>query len=271
MTQLHIRQMLPSDLDLALTLRGIAGWNQTPADILRLVNYEPEGCFVAEWAGQAIGTASTTTYGTDLAWIGLMLVHPDYRRRGIATALMEACLDYLSGRDVTCIKLDASPDGLPVYEKLGFRSESEIHRWERAGTAVSPVRIAGAVPTPLLQLDSQAFGTSRDDLIRQMDTESLTVSTSDGFGMARTGTRASYIGPVVSESESTAQTLCTELLSQLTGPVFQDIFEDNAPAVEMAESNGFERVRLLTRMWTGERQLPTRTDLQYALADPTTG
>ena len=106
--------MTPAELDFADSLRALAGWNQTRNDWQRLLAHEPRGCFVAEWNGALAGTATTTCYGTDLAWIGMVLVHPDYRRRGIGTALLQQCLDYLSGRGVRCIKLDATPLGRPV-------------------------------------------------------------------------------------------------------------------------------------------------------------
>ena len=84
--------------------------------------------FVALMDDDLVGTITTTSYGTELAWIGMMLVHPDFRRRGIATALMKAGLDYLRGGGVRCMKLDATPAGQPVYEKLGFQPEWSIER-----------------------------------------------------------------------------------------------------------------------------------------------
>jgi len=61
-----------------------------------------------------------------------MLVHPEHRRIGIATRLMSRALEYLQQRQVGCIRLDATPVGRPVYEKLGFISEWQLQRWQRA-------------------------------------------------------------------------------------------------------------------------------------------
>ncbi len=60
-----------------------------------------------------------------------MLVHEDFRRRGIATELMNAGLDYLGKHNVGCIKLDATPAGQPVYERLGFDAQWSFRRWVR--------------------------------------------------------------------------------------------------------------------------------------------
>ncbi|NQV28371.1 MAG: GNAT family N-acetyltransferase [Rhodopirellula sp.] len=135
--QLHIREMTLDDLDCVMNLKDQVGWNQTRADVRRLVEYEPEGCFIAEVGGVAVGTLSTTSYGTSLAWIGMMLVLPEYRRRGIARQLMLTGIDYLRSRGVTCIKLDATPLGQPLYEQLGFTAEWSFQRWERAGDNVA--------------------------------------------------------------------------------------------------------------------------------------
>jgi hypothetical protein len=79
-----------------------------------------------------LGTVTTTTYGTKLAWVGMMLVHPEHRRKGIATQMMELALGYLKTRGIQCVKLDATPAGRPLYEKLGFVMDSSLTRCRRA-------------------------------------------------------------------------------------------------------------------------------------------
>src|SRR5262245_24795116 len=112
-----------------LRLCAAAGWNQTPADVRRLLALGAGGCFAAWDAGRGVGTTTTTTYGAELAWVGMVLVDPACRRRGVATALVGAALDYLRRRDVSTVKLDATPAGRPVYERLGFVPEGRLERW----------------------------------------------------------------------------------------------------------------------------------------------
>src|SRR5256885_742127 len=88
---LRVRVITEGDLPFAENVCSLAGWNQTPGDWRRFLAMEPAGCFVAEWDGLPAGTATTITYGFDLAWIGMVLVHPDYRRRGIGNALLGGC------------------------------------------------------------------------------------------------------------------------------------------------------------------------------------
>jgi len=108
---LSLRLLRHKDLAFADSLRALVGWNQTFDDWERFLALEPDGCFLAECNGAPAGTATTLVYGPDLAWIGMALVHPDYRRRGIGRALLERCLEHLRVREVRCVKLDATPLG----------------------------------------------------------------------------------------------------------------------------------------------------------------
>ncbi|WP_433058758.1 GNAT family N-acetyltransferase [Dactylosporangium sp. CS-033363] len=47
-----------------------------------------------------------------------------YRRRGLSTACLEALLAWFAERDVPTVRLFATQDGLAVYERLGFKRET---------------------------------------------------------------------------------------------------------------------------------------------------
>jgi len=131
-----------NDLDFAQEVRSLAGWNQTLHDWERLLACEPDGCFLLKLDGQPAGTATTTVHGGEVGWIGMVLVHPDFRRLGCATRLLHHCIDYLRPR-VRCIKLDATPHGRKVYEKLGFVPEADLHRWEGRPSLENPEPLDG--------------------------------------------------------------------------------------------------------------------------------
>ena len=125
---LSLRVMTEGDLAAVDELRRLAGWNQTPEDWRRLLELEPQGCFLAELDNELAGTVTTTAYGQAVAWIGMMLVHPKHRRQGIATLMMRQAIEYLRRRAVRLIGLDATPAGYPLYEKLGFVPEWTLTR-----------------------------------------------------------------------------------------------------------------------------------------------
>lgn len=258
----------------ALDLCREAGWNQTYEDWHRLLSYEPNGCFAATLGDQLVGTVTTTRYGRELAWIGMMLVHPQYRRQGIATALMRQSIDYLFELRVPCIKLDATPGGEQVYGKLGFVREWTFHRWTlERNTSSSQFEVTETtmLEDQLLQLDRTAFGADRSEFLELLRRDSLVRSTANGFGMLRRGFLASYLGPISAVNSAAAAAIVADLCNQSCGSVFWDIPSPNSGAVQLARSLGFSPIRSLTRMRLGEDVVTPNVDMQFALSDPGTG
>lgn len=134
--------MTKQDIPEAQCLKEIAGWNQTETDWERFLEADEAGCFVAELDGQVCGTATTISFENRFAWVGMVLVNPACRGRGIGTRLLAQTIEYLDAQQIPCIKLDATPQGRPLYEKLGFLPEYEIERWTLRRTAVQ----AGGTP-----------------------------------------------------------------------------------------------------------------------------
>lgn len=273
-----LRLATPEDIPAALDLCRIAGWNQRNEDWARLLRYEPQGCFAADVDGTLVGTVTTTSYGSELAWIGMMLVHPDFRRQGIATRLMNRALDYLRDRQVRCIKLDATPEGQQVYEKIGFRSEWTLRRWMRASTdqpAVDledhPYETGHGVLVPYLALDRKSFGVDRQSWLLNLLPDSLIQCQPRAIGMLRRGYLASYLGPMVASRLEDARSVVSKLCDETGDPIFWDIPDQNQPAIEIAEAFNFRPVRHLVRMWTGSELVESDLNTLFALSDPGTG
>src|ERR1041385_1607114 len=164
---IKIRLLRESDIAAGMHLKHLAGWNQTESDWRTLLQLEPDGCFAAVLDDQVVGTTTTTRYGGELAWIGMVLVLPENRRAGIATKLLRTALSYLEHK-VPVVKLDATEDGKHVYERIGFEIESPIERWFRRGEAVAfdrqPEETDDDTRRQVLQLDARAFGADRSEL-----------------------------------------------------------------------------------------------------------
>ena len=269
-----IREMVSDDVPLALAFCRSAGWNQTERDWRRIIDHEPHGCFVAELQGKLVGTVTTTCFGTELAWIGMMLVDEGHRRKGIATGLMKKSLSYLKSKNVDCIKLDATPLGQPVYERLGFRPEWNYHRWEILSDPIDAKLPAtkGKMSAEHYELDRHAFGADRSRWLNMLADVSDVVARSEGFGMLRAGHLANYLGPVIATHDALAKSIIRELLKRVGGEkVFWDLPAANVDRSRLAESFGFRPVRNLCRMWTGERNVTGNTNLQFAITEPATG
>jgi len=266
-----IREMTVNDVDFGLSLGEMSGWNQVRADWLRIVNYEPQGCFVGMMNGTPVSTITTTIYNTELAWIGMMLVHPECRRQGIASALMKHAIAWLDERQIQCIKLDATPSGATVYEQLGFQNEWNFHRYARTGEPSNTIVETTSRTFDIPSIDEAAFGVNRFGWLRRLAADSRFETHSEGCGMLRSGRLAAYLGPVIAEKSSTAEALVRQLLAKTNGPTFWDVPSPNTAAVQLAERFGFQKVRPLARMWRGKRLIPGQVEQQYALASPATG
>jgi predicted N-acetyltransferase YhbS len=271
-----IRQMQENDLASVDELRRLAGWNQTLEDWRWLLSLEPEGCFVAAQDAKVIGTVTTISYEKALGWIGMMLVHPDYQRQGIATRLMRRALDYLSGCGIRCIKLDATPAGRPLYEKLGFTPECTLTRYQGTAarkTANDEGRELAEDDWPTIdRIDTAAFGVARTRLLRSLVQRKRSAlvwpreAAVQSWGILRPGATADYLGPVVG-----AGTILRLLQAAGNRSVLWDIPDVNEAAKALATQLGFAPLRALTRMRLGPSEVVSDLRSQFAIADPSVG
>jgi GNAT superfamily N-acetyltransferase len=278
---INIRLLFESDITAAMQLKAAAGWNQTEEDWRRLLALEPNGCFAAVKGGRLVGTTTTTTYGNELAWIGMVLVDPKERRQGIATRLLNVALDYLNGKAAT-VKLDATGQGQPVYQRLGFEVESLLERWSGTPNARN-VRSSNVWDEDgihdVLALDRLAFATDRSKLLKKLIDDSCVPpvllraadGTLSGYALARRGTNADYVGPVVAKSSQDIQPLLDEVLSKLPERrVYIDLNTECSASTTLLADRGFVKERDLVRMVKGGPGSKT-SPLVVAIAGPEIG
>jgi GNAT superfamily N-acetyltransferase len=272
--------MTRGDIPAAIRLKDGAGWNQTAADWERLLSASPEGCFAAECDGQVVGTVATIIYEGRFAWIGMVIVDPRHRGKGIGTTLLERAIQHLDSRSVPAVKLDATPEGRRLYEQFGFVSEYDIERWALTRPVAKP---AGATAfreiEQALELDREVFGADRSALLRSIAAAApdfVLVTEHDGavagYAFGRRGSHADHLGPWVARDEDVAATLLDEFLRRSARElVFIDCVRGNRWAMPLAQAHGFERSRSLTRMVRGTSEFPGRLELLCAILGPEFG
>ncbi|MCK5700781.1 MAG: GNAT family N-acetyltransferase, partial [Cyclobacteriaceae bacterium] len=96
-----------------------AGWNQTRSDLevshARLPTRQGnEGVRMATYYFQnqniPLGSGITLPVSDELSWIGMILVHPELRRQGIARSIMNSCLEHARIiQKKAIVGLDATP------------------------------------------------------------------------------------------------------------------------------------------------------------------
>ncbi|MGA2858813.1 MAG: GNAT family N-acetyltransferase [Candidatus Sulfotelmatobacter sp.] len=261
-----VRLLRPTDVATALELSTIAGWNQTEDDWRMLMDLAPQGCFGIDADGELVATATLISYGTRLAWIGMVLTKPEHRGRGFARTLVTHALESADSQGIRTVKLDATEYGRRLYESVGFEAEGLVERWSRPGT--SNLRVAGGEfdSDKQLALDLAAFGADRSAMLEKLAKHSYVCTRRNAYLFARAGRVTAYLGPCLANDPASAQALITSTL-QARSSVFWswDLLPQNRDAVALASELGFTRQRVLMRMGRGE-SLRGRDDMVYAIA-----
>jgi hypothetical protein len=200
----------------------------------------------------------------------MVLTRPEYRRQGLARRLLDDALATADRRGLATLKLDATEEGRPLYESLGFIVEGRIERWVREGESNFKEGNDGhrhPLSEQHFNLDIEAFGTSRKELLESLSNCGSCNTASDGFVLSRPGRTTHYLGPCVAKSGIAAMRLIAAHLERNVGATgwYWDLLPSNLEAVRCAESLGFTRRRVLWRMRRGS-VIETNDAMVYAIA-----
>ncbi len=121
-----IDQLGPDDAAAGLVLSTEAHWNQNEAD-WRFFLTKGAVFGVRDSDRRLVASAALLPYGPENAWISMVLVTANWRRRGLATKLVDTCLNVATRQGLTCW-LDATPAGAGVYGPLGFTPTLQLRR-----------------------------------------------------------------------------------------------------------------------------------------------
>jgi GNAT superfamily N-acetyltransferase len=260
-----LRRLSAEDIPAAAQLSAQARWNQTEDDWRTLLELSPQGCLAIEVDGHLAATTTLLCYGQRLAWIGMVLTKAEYQRRGFARRLLGHALGNAEAMGIATIKLDATDQGQPLYESLGFRSEQEIERWSRPGRNEPLPASQSSEQEPWRDLDSLAFGTDRSQLLERLARFNSPRSTSQSYLFTRPGRMSAYLGPCVSADPRQARQLIEECVLNAECAWSWDLFPRNQDAVALARDLGFSPKRHLVRMARG-KELQEKTNSIYAIA-----
>jgi hypothetical protein len=164
--------------------------------------------------------------------------------------------------------LDATPDGSPVYRKLGFQDcwgfQRLVQQERRPAPPVMPPDAAPGLTIrsitdadwqALCAYDAAAFGAERSavlnglrgrlppaELIAERDGQIV------GFSLGRDGGLASQIGPLIADDDAIACALAARALDAIDGRVFIDLADAKTGLRSFLDSCGFAVARPFTRM-----------------------
>ena len=109
------------DVGFAYDCTNNEGWLGTTEDtFIGHLEYDADGCFVAEKDGRKVGICVATKYkGT--GFIGMLIVIENERGKGYGSQLFRKSIQYLNDNNIRNIYLDGDLDAVHIYEKYGFR------------------------------------------------------------------------------------------------------------------------------------------------------
>jgi GNAT superfamily N-acetyltransferase len=210
-------------------------------------------------------------YGPAFAFLGLYIVAPGLRGRGIGHALAAAAAD-LCGERV--LGLDGVVAQQPTYASLGFVKVFSSLRYEALGGGDDPggvVELAGRWEQALA-LDAKAFPAPREAFLRQW----LNYPGGTALGVAEGGDLIAYgvlrpcqvghkIGPLFARTPEAAERLFRAFLARAgRGPVYLDAPQNNPAAVALVERHGLTPVFECGRMYRNGVP-PWRAELVYGI------
>jgi hypothetical protein len=241
---------------------------------------------VVEVASQVVGTVATICYENRFAWIGMVLVDPDFRNKGIGTQLLHRAIEHLDRLGIATMKLDATPLGKPIYSKLGFVSEYEIERWILKRPAAETAQPPSPHPNlderqiaRIYELDGRLFGADRSSLLHSLHqcAPELTCAVwkeemPKGYAFGRKGLFADHLCPCAANDPQTAEELLQSFLRRSSREsIIVDRLLSNLAFLDSLTNAGFLYSRPLTRMVRGPNSHPGRPEWICAVLGPEFG
>ncbi|SFJ26260.1 GNAT family N-acetyltransferase [Thermoflavimicrobium dichotomicum] len=274
---LVIEQLTSHDIQDIVNLSTLLGWDYSAEEIHLIL----ETGFLfghRNHRGKVISTAAIFPYKKNFASLGVVMVDPDFRRRGLATQLVQKCMETVSGIPIMLI---ATEEGKPLYEKLGFKTAGTLYKLiaqKYKGTQTVHVddytihSLTDAHMKAILKLDQQAFGADRGTFlkkrIKQATLRAVLLNQSKevaGYALGVQTPELLIIGPVIAPNSLAASLLVQHIASRHPGPMRIDIPSEHPSLSDFLISNGFEIVRQPPVMTYHFDHFPNRPHL-FALA-----
>ncbi len=232
---------------------------------------DPEGGLVSACAVTRYGPLESPT----LAAIGMVLVADRHARQGVGRRLMRHVVSELGTTPVT---LHATPHGMPLYEKLGFKvtGRAEMVRGhftpggqEPEGPVVTRPATAEDLGA-ILRLDEKVFGTDRTHIITRLPAfaDQLRVAEADGrltgYAAAWPNMETHVVGPLIARDTDTAKALIASLAARTDRPLRTDIDVRHEELLAWVKERGLESVAFNAVMTYGITELPGDWQRRFA-------
>ena len=264
----------PNDAAAGLLLSTEAHWNQNEAD-WRFFLTRATVFGVRDKDDRLVASTALLPYSSGNAWISMVLVTESWRRRGLATRLVDACLAAAAKQELTTW-LDATPAGATVYGPLGFKPTLQLRRLRlehaMSTKAEAPPSLSSINLDEFVTRDRLAMGFERAALLAELGgrSGSRLVSNGDALALVRDGRKARHVGPLLAGSPDQALALVNEIVRSENGPLLIDAVFEQQEFLGGLTGSGWKIERPFQRMRFGGAATPP-AQLPFAVAGPEYG
>jgi predicted N-acetyltransferase YhbS len=241
--------MEQADLAAAHQLSAVEGWPHRPSDWSLMFDLGA-GAVLETGEGRIVGTAMWWDWGGRAATLGMVIVAPDWQRRGLGRRLTGHALRVLDGRAVL---LHATEAGLDLYRTLGFTPVGKVEQWQ--GEIDRPESYAALAPRGVdvaecPALDAAAFGAPRQNLIQKVVANGVVFADTTGLAVRRRFGRGWHIGPLLERDAGGSETVLRAAIA--TGFNRIDLLEPSQSLRLVAHGLGLTHVANAVAMIRGD-------------------
>lgn len=189
----------------------------------------------------------------EVAWLAHIIVHPEYRNKGIGQLITQALVKIAVSKNCATIYLIATELGVPVYKKAGFETETEYLVFKEITIAGGP-EVSGKIKRydavfkeQVLNIDRSNSGEERLSLYENYLQSGFVYcegQTVEGFYLPAFGN-----GPIIANTQSAGIALLTLHLKSYHHVILPI---DNKTAVDFLYSQGLKQFNTIKRMRLGK-------------------
>jgi len=240
-------------------------WNPGLHDAEAFMKADPEGFYGFFDEDRMIAGGAIVSYNGDFGFMGLFIVKPEYRGRGIGKELWYKRRNKLLSRlkENSSIGMDGVVDMQPFYEKGGFNIAFRDERYQFTGSKQNANPNIEFIKendfAELLAYDTAVFGYNRkaflDYWLNMSDAYKFKLTTENklsGYAVLRKVRNGYKTGPLFANDISIAEDLFKACLNSVPGEsVYLDIPVINKDAVTLTQKYNRKYVFECARMYYG--------------------
>lgn len=276
---LNVEQFNNNDVSKLIELSSSVGWDYDDYEIKTILSSgkiyghkNPEG--------KIVSSAAIIPYDTNLASIGMVIVHSDFRGLGLGKEVTQQCMASVSKE--TSIMLISTDEGKPLYESLGFRTVDVVHKFLCENFFSEALEVSNEFTLEtykvedfhqMMELDAAAFGDQRSKfLLNRIEQCKQCIVVKDhnshiiGYGLSVQGPINLIVGPIVAPDFKTAASIMKELAANHHGNLRIDVPSGHHDFMAFLHTCGFNKVKEPPIMMKNSIAMPNRNQELYAIA-----